>query len=133
LLAGRDEASRSLFARDIADQRFPSTKLVVLGACRTSVGRIRRGEGVFSLARPFLAAGVPTVVASLWDVDDRASRRLLVALHRALPRSANVAEALRRAQLELMGDVDPRLQTPAAWAAFTTIGRSPAPGERPVS
>ncbi len=71
LLAGVDESSRSLFAQDIARMRFDRTQLVVLAACRTSTGRIRRGEGVLSLARPFIAAGVPTVVATLWDVDDR--------------------------------------------------------------
>lgn len=122
LLAGDDETARSLFAGDIATKRFAATRLVVLGACRTSAGRIRRGEGVFSLARPFLAAGVPTVVASLWDVDDRASHRLLVAFHRALRRGGDVAEALRQAQLELMGDRDPRLQPPSAWAGFIAIG-----------
>ena len=122
LMAGADEATRSLFARDIAIESFSATRLVVLGACRTSAGRIRRGEGVFSLARPFLAAGVPTVVASLWDVDDRASRRLLVAFHRSLRRSGTVTEAMRHAQLELIGSPDPSLQSPAAWAAFTVIG-----------
>ena len=127
LMAGPDETARSLFARDIAAQSFPATQLVVLGACRTSAGRIRRGEGVFHLARPFLAAGVRTVVASLWDVNDRASRRLLVAFHRALQQSGDVADALRRSQIALMGDADPSLQTPAAWAAFTVIGgRAPA-------
>ena len=122
LMAGSNETSRSLFARDIAALHFGATELVVLGACRTSIGRIRRGEGVFNLARPFLAAGVPTVVASLWDVDDRASRRLLVAFHRALRQNGDVAEALRHAQLQLMGDADPLLQAPAAWAGFTVIG-----------
>jgi CHAT domain-containing protein len=122
LFAGDGEASGSLFARDIAQQPFAATRLVVLGACRTSAGRIRRGEGVFSLARPFLAAGVPAVVASLWDVNDRASRRLLVAFHSQLRQSANPTEALRKAQLELMADADPLLQSPAAWAGFTLIG-----------
>jgi CHAT domain-containing protein len=122
LMAGADETTRSLFARDIATQSFSATRLVVLGACRTSAGRIRRGEGVFSLARPFLAAGVPTVVASLWDVNDRASRRLLVAFHRSLGRSGTVTEAMRQAQLELIGSPDPFLQSPAAWAGFAVIG-----------
>jgi CHAT domain-containing protein len=122
LVAGADESARSLFARDIAALHFDATQLVVLGACRTSVGRIRRGEGVFNLARPFLAAGVPMVVASLWNVDDRASHRLLVAFHRELRARGNVAEAMRHAQLELMGDADPSLQAPAAWAGFTVIG-----------
>jgi CHAT domain-containing protein len=122
LMAGPDEGARSLFARDISALRLDATELVVLGACRTSIGRIRRGEGVFNLARPFLAAGVPAVVASLWDVDDRASRTLLVAFHRALRRTGDVAGALRIAQLEMMGAADPRLQAPAAWAAFVVIG-----------
>src|SRR5262249_51366337 len=91
LLAGTDATSRSLFARDIAAERFPSPRLVVLGACRTTAGRIRRGEGVFSMARPFLAAGVPTVVASLWDVNDLASRKLLVGFHAALRQGGSVS------------------------------------------
>jgi CHAT domain-containing protein len=121
LFAGADETARSLFARDIATERFSATRLVVLGACSTSAGRIRRGEGVLSLARPFLAAGVPAVVASLWDVNDRASHRLLVAFHRALRRSGDVAEALRRAQLELMGDPDPQLQAIGRGASSRSI------------
>jgi CHAT domain-containing protein len=124
LLASPEETDRSLFARDIAKESFASTRLVVLGACRTSAGRIRRGEGVFSLARPFLAAGVPNVIASLWDVDDHATRRLLVAFHRALRHSTGVTEALRRAQLEVMSDADPALQKPAAWSGFIAIGGS---------
>ena len=116
ILQSLQDRRRALLAREIARQAFPSTRLVVLGACRTNAGRIRRGEGVFSLARPFLAAGIPTVIATLWDVNDRASHRLLVAFHRALPQAATVAEALRNAQLELIRDRDPFLRTPDAWA-----------------
>jgi CHAT domain-containing protein len=122
LLASGDESSGSLYARDIAKLPLADTRLVVLGACRTNAGPTRRGEGVFGLARPFLAAGVPTVVATLTDVNDRASRRLLVSFHRALRDSSSVAEALRRAQLALIADSDPLLQSPDAWASFTAIG-----------
>jgi CHAT domain-containing protein/tetratricopeptide (TPR) repeat protein len=122
VVAGPDESSRTLTAREIAMHDFRATRLVVLAACRTNAGRIRRGEGVFSLARPFLAAGVQTVVATLWDVDDHASRRLLVAFHRALPKAGSPAEALRRAQLELIHDSDSTLRNPAAWSGFASIG-----------
>jgi CHAT domain-containing protein len=47
---------------------------------------------------------------------------LLVAFHSQLRQSANPTEALRKAQLELMADADPLLQSPAAWAGFTLIG-----------
>ena len=128
LLAGVDESSRSLFAQDIARMRFDRTQLVVLAACRTSAGRIRRGEGVLSLARPFIAAGVPTVVATLWDVDDRTSHLLLVAFHRALRRGEPVADALRSAQLAALADPNPTFREPANWATFTTIGGLPSLG-----
>ena len=130
LLAGEDEATRSLFAHEIAGFRLNRLQLVVLAACRTSAGRIRRGEGVLSLARPFIAAGVPTVVASLWDVDDRASHALFVAFHRALRRGLPVAEALRDAQLAALGDSDTVRRDPANWANFVVIGGAPALGGR---
>jgi len=132
LLSGADEDSRSLFARDVARRRLSSVALVVLSACRTNTGRIRRGEGVFTLARPFLAAGVPAVVASLWDVNDRATHRLLVSFHRALTHAGSVAAAMRLAQLELMADDDPFLRRPASWAGFTTIGGRVAFAHRSV-
>ena len=56
--------------------------LVVLSACRTALGRQVRGEGVIGLARGFLYAGVPTAVASLWDVQDRATAELMARFHR---------------------------------------------------
>jgi CHAT domain-containing protein len=121
-----------LFAHEIAAQRLDRTRLVVLAACRTNTGRIRRGEGVFSLARPFLAAGVQTVVASLSDVDDRASHRLFVAFHRALRQGQTPADALRSAQLAALAETDPNLQHSANWATFTIIGGLSAianPGE----
>jgi CHAT domain-containing protein len=122
LLAGPDESSRSLFANEISAIRLTRTRLVVLAACRTSAGRIRRGEGVLSLARPFLAAGVPAVVASLWDVDDRASHSLFVAFHRALRRGHSIVDAMREAQLRALAEPDAVFRDPANWASFVVIG-----------
>src|SRR5205807_4027802 len=87
----RGGASGSLFAHELAGRHFGRTQLLILAACQTSGGRIRRGEGVLSLARPFLAAGIPTVIASLWDVDDAGTRALLVAVHEALRSGAGPA------------------------------------------
>jgi len=132
LLAGDGEAARSLFANEIAMLRVNRLQLVVLAACRTSAGRIRRGEGVLSLARPFIAAGVPTVVASLWDVDDRASHALFVAFHRGLRRGLPPAEALRSAQLDALAESDALLRDPSNWANFVVIGGAPALGVGPA-
>ena len=119
---GRDGSPGDLFAREIYGIELPRTRLVVLSACGAANGPISRGEGPMSLARPFLAAGVPDVVASLWRADDGASRRLLVEFHRGIGRGESPAESLREAQLALLKDGDPALSRPGAWAGFQVLG-----------
>ena len=50
----------------------PSTKLIVLSACQTNAGKNLTGEGIYSLARGFSSAGIPSVVATQWVADDNA-------------------------------------------------------------
>ncbi|MDT5156575.1 MAG: hypothetical protein QOH51_932 [Acidobacteriota bacterium] len=114
-------------AREVYRMRLPATRLVVLSACQTGIEQQYRGEGAVGIARPFLAAGVPLVVASLWPVDSDATERLMVGLHRLRARGGGgdhlpTAEALRRAQIELLRGVDGRYRQPYYWAAFTAIG-----------
>src|SRR5262249_3901189 len=76
---GESERGSALFANEIEARPWPRplrTQLVVLAACGTALGASYRGEGPISLARSFLSAGVPAVLASFWDVDDRVSRVL---------------------------------------------------------
>lgn len=108
--------------RELDGTALPRTRLVVLAACRTAAGVVSRSEGALSLARPFLAAGVPNVIASLWDVDDALSRRFFVAFHRALLADGEPLSALRRVQLAFLREADPTLAHPAAWAAFRALG-----------
>jgi CHAT domain-containing protein len=116
-------------------------ELVVLSACESALGRVDR-EGVFGLQTAFHLAGVRTVVASLWKVEDRAAQALMVEFHRNLwDRKLPRLEALRQAQRTLRRDFDPRTGTlrgvggtrpdpPAApgpapaffWAAFSLSG-----------
>ena len=79
-----------------------------------------------SLARPFIAAGVPTVVASLGDVDDRAGQALFVAFHDALRRGSSVVDAMRDAQLRALAGSDAVFRDPANWATFVVIGGASA-------
>ena len=51
--------------------------LVVLSACQTALGKEVKGEGLVGLTRGFMYAGAPRVVASLWQVDDRATAELM--------------------------------------------------------
>ena len=102
--------------------RFPRTQVVILAACRTAQGQTRRGEGVLSLARPVLAAGVPSVVGTLWDIDDRAASRFLVDLHRRLTGGRSAPDALREAQIESIRSSSADASASATWAAFVAMG-----------
>jgi CHAT domain-containing protein len=115
-------ASGSLFAHEIASGILAQTQVVVLAGCRTAQGETSRLEGSLSIARPFLAGGVPSVIASLWDVDDAVSRRFSVALHRNLLTFQDAAVALQHTQVAFLRDADPSLAHPATWAAFVVLG-----------
>ena len=97
-------------------------RLVVLAACRTAAGMASRSEGALGLSRPFLAAGVPNVVGSLWDVDDEVSRTFFVVFHRSLLAGADPALALQSTRLLLLHSPDPTLAHPSTWAGFVSIG-----------
>ena len=109
---------------EIYKMKLPQMRLVVLSACQTGIEHQYGGEGAVSVARPFIAAGVPLVVATLWPVDSEASEKLMVSFHRyrRLGGGLSTVEALRRAQLDLLGGEDGRYHHPYYWAAFTAIG-----------
>src|SRR5258708_38368238 len=91
---GREFYPRAIEALQLAD-----TNLVVLAACDTASGPYSRSEGVLSLAKPFLKAGVPSIVATLWPVDDHAAGRLVTTFFRALLSGRDAAAALQAAPL----------------------------------
>ena len=95
--------------------------LVVLSACRTALGKEVYGEGLIGLTRGFMYAGASRVVSSVWNVDDRASARLMERFYAAmLAKGLSPAAALREAQLSLLNE--PRWSNPHYWAAFGLQG-----------
>lgn len=123
LMAPVGTDSGFLFAHELYGTSFDHARLAVLAGCETGGGPIH-GEGALSLARAFLAAGVPTVVASLWPVDDVASSRLFEVFYQRLRQGDDAAEALRQAQLALLERGD------GGWAAYEVIGAT-EPRQRP--
>ena len=97
--------------------------LVTLAACETVRGPQRRGEGVVGLARAFLQSGASTVVATLWPVEDRAARELMVRFYEELASGTSAAAALSRAQTEIaQGRAGQTRRYPYFWAGFVLIG-----------
>ena len=98
-----------------------SADLVVLSACQTALGKEIRGEGIVGLTRGFMYAGVPRVVASLWQVDDAATADLMREFYSAmLTQGKRPAEALRLAQVHM--SQQSQWSSPYYWAAFTLQG-----------
>jgi len=114
-----DGGAGRLEAGEVARMKFTRTRVVVLAACGTARGRERPGQTSISMAHAFLSAGVPTVVATLWPIDDEPAADFFPRFHRHLARGLSAAEALRAAQLESIqrGDTPPSL-----WAAVQTLG-----------
>jgi CHAT domain-containing protein len=120
--APSEPARGILYAQSILAMRFRGTRLAVLASCSTAAGKISRTEGVESLARPFLAAGVPAVIASLWDVDDAVAAKFFDRFYGHLQESFDPAAALQRAQVESIAEGSSDDAVPWSWAAFELIG-----------
>ncbi|MEW6735554.1 MAG: CHAT domain-containing protein [Acidobacteriota bacterium] len=112
----------TLHAYELYRTSFHRTRLVVLAACQTAAGRSWRGEGVINLAHPFLCAGVPTVVASLWNTSDEAAPRFFAAFHEEKVAGNDAAASLRQAQLALLNDPGNRFSAPLYWASYVLLG-----------
>jgi CHAT domain-containing protein/Tfp pilus assembly protein PilF len=107
--------------------------LAVLSACSTALGGDSRGRGtgaLSSLSGAFLAAGVSGVVASLWDVGDRATAVFMSQFYAQLARGLAPAEALAATKRRLLATPD--WNRPEIWSAFVLIGEPPpvVPGWR---
>ena len=94
------------------------TDLVVLSACQTQVGLVSAGDEVVGLSRAFIYAGTPTVIASLWNVDDAVTSTFMEQFYTHLRAGMGKAQALQQAQSEVRA----QYPHPYYWAAFVLTG-----------
>lgn len=111
-----------LYPREIAalDLRVD---LTVLAACQTALGSDQGGNSLATLTGAFLAAGAHGVVATLWDVEDRATASFMDQFYWQLGRGLEPAEALRRAKQAFRQQPD--WSGPHLWAGYVLIGNPP--------
>ena len=95
-------------------------ELVVLSACQTNVGELSAGDELVGLTRAFFFAGTPTILSSLWSVDDEATEALMTAFYRHWQAGMGKAEALQAAQAEVRAN--PQWASPFYWAGFVLNG-----------
>jgi CHAT domain-containing protein/tetratricopeptide (TPR) repeat protein len=100
-LAPSDDDNGFLTAGEIYDMKL-NAELVVLSACSTGQGKIT-GDGVVGLSRCLIAAGVKSVIVSLWSVDDLSTALLMVRFYQIFQQEVAAATALNEAQRWLLG------------------------------
>lgn len=93
--------------------------LVTLSACETGMNAVAPGDELMGIARGFFSAGSPTVLMSLWTIDDEATTELMVWFYSELARTKSPASALRTAQTKLLKEKP----HPFFWAPFVVVGR----------
>ncbi len=105
-----------LSANEIA-QSTTKAELVVMSACDSGRGAIN-DDGVIGLSRAWMAAGVPSVMVTLWTIPDDATKDLMVSFYQQLAAGTRKAEALRLAMIATRT----KYPDPFNWAAFMLIG-----------
>jgi len=118
LLAPGEKTGGSLELHEVYGLDLQRTNLVVLSACQTQLGAQSRGDDISGLNRVFMYAGAPTVVASLWSVDDKATVELMTSFYTHLKGGMSKATALRTAQAETRA----KYSHPYYWAGFVLAG-----------
>jgi CHAT domain-containing protein len=93
--------------------------LVTLSACETGVSAVAPGDELIGLVRGFFYAGAPSLLLSLWTVDDEATGELMTDFYTHLRAGARPAAALRAAQLRQMRG----RPHPFFWSPFVLTGR----------
>ena len=117
-LAPSDNDNGFLTAGEILEMKL-NAELIVLSACSSGQGKIT-GDGVIGLSRSLFAAGIPSVIVSLWSVGDKSTQFLMTEFYQNLQHGMNKAQCLRQAMLTTMQ----RYRRPKSWAAFTLIGEA---------
>ncbi|MBN2212621.1 MAG: CHAT domain-containing protein [Bacteroidales bacterium] len=97
-------------------------RMVVLSSCSSGEGLLKRGEGVISLARGFSYAGCPSLVMTLWEVEDRVSVDLIVEFYKYLKKGFQKDVALQKAKLDFLSDQPQLLSHPFYWSPYQCIG-----------
>jgi len=96
--------------------------LVVLSACETGYGKFEQGEGIISLARSFMYAGTPSLVVSLWSVNDYSTGVIMTSFYQKLSEGYAKDAALRQAKLDYLETAHGITAHPAFWSPFIQLG-----------
>jgi len=119
-LADDAENDGKLMVHELFGLDLSKSSLVVLSACVTGLSDVTRGDELIGLSRGFMYAGTPSLVVTLWSVEDRSAADLMVRFYENINDGMEKPEALREAQLWLKSREE--YAHPFYWAPFEMIG-----------
>lgn len=99
-------------------------QLAVLSACNTGSGKLERGEGIISLARGFFYSGIPSVVMTLWEIEDHSSADLMALFYKNLKLGLPNDIALQRAKITYLERAGKLQSHPYFWAGYVIYGKT---------
>ena len=101
-----------------------NARLAVLSACETGAGKLQKGEGVMSMARGFIFAGCPSIVMTLWQVEDKSGVQIMADFYNYLSKGKRKDVALRMAKLKHLENSDPLTAHPHFWLGYVNVGNT---------
>lgn len=114
--------SSRLYARELYNLRLQAA-MVVLSACETGVGELKKGEGVVSLARAFAYAGAQSVISTLWSVNDASTTAIMENMYEQLRKGDGKSEALQTSKISFVKrSADDTAAHPYYWSAYIAFG-----------
>lgn len=100
-----------------------NSKLVVLSSCESGIGKLHKGEGVYSMARAFAYSGCPSLVSTLWKINDKPSSEIMSGFYEWLLKDVPINTALRNAKLRYIENSNQFAAHPLNWASFIASGK----------
>ncbi|VXB91764.1 conserved hypothetical protein [Flavobacterium sp. 9AF] len=97
-------------------------ELVILDACKTNDGELISGEGIMNLSRGFFHNGSKSVMASLWNVNEKAGNEIIESFYVHLEKGYSKDKALQIAKVEYLKKHNFTNVLPYYWASFTITG-----------
>lgn len=122
---GLNIGTKYLHTSDIYSLNLKAS-MVTLSACNTGNGILKKGEGIMSLARGFVFAGVPSVVMTLWEVQDESGLSVMKAFYSYLSKGLPKDQAMQMAKLDVLSSANMIKSHPNFWSAYIVTGDTAA-------
>jgi len=117
LLSGKDG---KLYLGEIYGLNLKDSSIVSLSSCQSALGEDNPGREFASLATAFNTSGASSVIASMWKVDDEATKKIFVEFYKNLKSGMSRSESLRQAKIKLIKNA--KTSHPFYWGAFILLG-----------